>query len=130
LLSRKHQARTHGVAGAYIDSEVQVGDILDASAPRGGFTLRPGDEPAILLSAGIGATADRLNQFMGKPRYKAAREVTCTLAKRLYGTHQETSLAKGIQAKFRLFAEEFSQYLIRAGILEKVVRSKHGNIGS
>jgi len=92
--------------------------------------LRPGDEPAIFLSAGIGATADRLNQFMGKPWYEAAREVTRTLAKRLYGTHQETSLAKGIQAKFRLFAEEFSQYLVREGILEKVVRSKYGNIGS
>jgi MOSC domain-containing protein YiiM len=27
-------------AGAYIDTEVRVGDILDVSAPRGGFTLR------------------------------------------------------------------------------------------
>jgi len=47
---------THGVAGAYIDTQVQVGDVLDASAPRGSFTLVPGDRPVILLSAGVGAT--------------------------------------------------------------------------
>ena len=47
---------THGAAGAYIDAEVRVGDVLDASAPRGNFTLEPGDGPVILLSAGIGAT--------------------------------------------------------------------------
>jgi MOSC domain-containing protein YiiM/ferredoxin-NADP reductase len=46
----------HGAAGAYVDTQLRVGDTLDASAPRGSFTLRPGDGPAILLSAGIGAT--------------------------------------------------------------------------
>ena len=30
--------------------------MLDVSAPRGSFTLRPGDKPIVLLSAGIGAT--------------------------------------------------------------------------
>ena len=46
----------HGAAGAYIDEKLQVGDVLDVSAPRGSFTLRPGDGPVVLLSAGIGAT--------------------------------------------------------------------------
>jgi ferredoxin-NADP reductase/MOSC domain-containing protein YiiM len=46
----------HGAAGAYVDEELQVGDIVEASAARGGFTLEPGDRPVILLSAGIGAT--------------------------------------------------------------------------
>jgi ferredoxin-NADP reductase/MOSC domain-containing protein YiiM len=46
----------HGVAGAYIDEKVRVGDVLDVSAARGSFTLRPGDAPVIFLSAGIGAT--------------------------------------------------------------------------
>ena len=46
----------HGAAGAYIDDELQVGDIVDASAARGSFTLRPGDTPVVLLSAGIGVT--------------------------------------------------------------------------
>ncbi len=46
----------HGIAGAYIDEKVQTGDVLDVSAPRGTFTLGPGDAPAVFLSAGIGAT--------------------------------------------------------------------------
>ncbi len=45
-----------GVAGAYIRDGVQIGDILDVSAPRGSFTLEPGGGPIVLLSAGIGAT--------------------------------------------------------------------------
>jgi ferredoxin-NADP reductase/MOSC domain-containing protein YiiM/ferredoxin len=45
-----------GAAGAYIDTRVQAGDILDVSAPRGSFTLRPGERPVVLVSAGIGAT--------------------------------------------------------------------------
>ena len=46
----------HGAAGAYIETQVQVGDVLDVSAPRGSFTLRSGDGPVVLLSAGVGAT--------------------------------------------------------------------------
>ena len=45
-----------GVAGTYIRDGVQIGDILDAAAPRGNFVLGPGGGPVILLSAGIGAT--------------------------------------------------------------------------
>src|SRR5271155_2017413 len=47
---------THGAAGAYVETQVRIGDVLDASAPRGSFTLRPGDGPVVLLSAGVGAT--------------------------------------------------------------------------
>jgi ferredoxin-NADP reductase/MOSC domain-containing protein YiiM len=46
----------HGNAAAYIESEVEVGDVLEASAPRGSFTLVAGECPVVLLSAGIGAT--------------------------------------------------------------------------
>jgi ferredoxin-NADP reductase/MOSC domain-containing protein YiiM len=46
----------NGVASTYLHSHVQVGDVLDVSAPRGVFTLRPGDRPIVLLSAGVGAT--------------------------------------------------------------------------
>lgn len=46
----------HGAAGAYIDEKVQIGDVLDVSAPRGNFTLGPGDGPVVLVSAGVGAT--------------------------------------------------------------------------
>ena len=46
----------HGAASAYIDDQLQVGDTVEVSAARGSFVLRPGDEPVVLLSAGIGAT--------------------------------------------------------------------------
>jgi ferredoxin-NADP reductase len=46
----------HGAAGAYIDDQLKVGDIVQASAARGSFTLRPGEAPIVLLSAGIGVT--------------------------------------------------------------------------
>jgi ferredoxin-NADP reductase len=46
----------HGAAGAYIDTRVQAGDILDVSAPRGSFTVRQSNGPVVLVSAGIGAT--------------------------------------------------------------------------
>lgn len=46
----------YGVASAYIDDHVEIGDVVDVSAPRGSFTLRPADGPIVLLSAGVGVT--------------------------------------------------------------------------
>jgi ferredoxin-NADP reductase/MOSC domain-containing protein YiiM len=46
----------HGAASSYIHDKVGVGDTVHASAARGSFTLRPGDTPVVLLSAGIGVT--------------------------------------------------------------------------
>jgi MOSC domain-containing protein YiiM len=46
----------HGAAGAYINDKLGAGDVVDVSAPRGNFTLQPGDTPIVLLSAGIGVT--------------------------------------------------------------------------
>ena len=45
-----------GVAGAYVADGARPGDIIEMTAPRGAFTLQPGDGPVVLLSAGIGAT--------------------------------------------------------------------------
>ncbi|APR82746.1 Flavohemoprotein (Hemoglobin-like protein) (Flavohemoglobin) (Nitric oxide dioxygenase) [Minicystis rosea] len=45
-----------GRAGTYLKTRARIGDILDASGPRGGFILRAGEGPVVLLSAGIGAT--------------------------------------------------------------------------
>jgi ferredoxin-NADP reductase/MOSC domain-containing protein YiiM len=47
---------TNGVVSSYLCDHVHAGDSLEVSAPRGGFTLRSGDAPVVLLSAGIGAT--------------------------------------------------------------------------
>jgi ferredoxin-NADP reductase/MOSC domain-containing protein YiiM len=46
----------HGAASTYLNDALQVGDIIDVSAARGSFTLRPGNTPVVLLSAGIGVT--------------------------------------------------------------------------
>ena len=46
----------NGLASTYLHNEVSVGDVLDVAAPRGSFTLKPGDKPVVLFSAGVGAT--------------------------------------------------------------------------
>jgi ferredoxin-NADP reductase/MOSC domain-containing protein YiiM len=45
-----------GLVSGYITTTLAVGDQLDVAAPRGQFVLRDGDEPVVLLSAGIGVT--------------------------------------------------------------------------
>jgi ferredoxin-NADP reductase/MOSC domain-containing protein YiiM len=45
-----------GAAGKHLREHLRVGDCLDVSSPRGSFVLQPGDQPIVLLSAGIGAT--------------------------------------------------------------------------
>lgn len=46
----------NGIAGGYLRERIHVGDILEVAAPRGAFTLRSSPRPAVLTSAGIGAT--------------------------------------------------------------------------
>ena len=46
-----------GVVSAHLHDHVEPGDVIDVGAPRGMFTLDPGgDEPVVLLSAGVGVT--------------------------------------------------------------------------
>jgi ferredoxin-NADP reductase/MOSC domain-containing protein YiiM len=53
-LSVKREA--DGVVSPHLHGQVQPGDVIEVGAPRGMFTLDPGDEPVVLLSAGVGAT--------------------------------------------------------------------------
>ncbi|WP_075033448.1 MOSC and FAD-binding oxidoreductase domain-containing protein [Streptomyces mirabilis] len=46
----------HGAASNELRAHIQVGDHLEAAAPRGTFCLADGDNPVVLLSAGVGAT--------------------------------------------------------------------------
>lgn len=46
----------HGAAGNRLRAHVRVGDRLDTAAPRGTFFLSKGDNPVVLLSAGVGVT--------------------------------------------------------------------------
>ncbi|MCT9930397.1 MOSC and FAD-binding oxidoreductase domain-containing protein [Planotetraspora sp. A-T 1434] len=53
-ISVKHEP--HGAASTHLRIRVRIGDVLDVAAPRGAFTLKAGDNPVLLVSAGIGAT--------------------------------------------------------------------------
>ncbi|WP_369243806.1 MOSC domain-containing protein [Streptomyces sp. R41] len=46
----------HGTASNELRAHARVGDRLQAAAPRGTFCLAQGDNPVLLLSAGIGVT--------------------------------------------------------------------------
>jgi MOSC domain-containing protein YiiM len=44
----------NGIGSSFLCNRAREGDVLDVSAPRGSFTLRPSQSP-VLLSAGVGA---------------------------------------------------------------------------
>jgi ferredoxin-NADP reductase len=47
---------TKGAGSTFIHTRLKAGDSIEVSAPRGNFTLQPGDGPVVLLGAGIGVT--------------------------------------------------------------------------
>ena len=50
------KSELNGIGSSFLCNRAREGDVLDVSAPRGGFTLRPSQNPVVLLSAGVGAT--------------------------------------------------------------------------
>jgi ferredoxin-NADP reductase/MOSC domain-containing protein YiiM len=46
----------NGIGSSFLCNHTQEDAVLDVSAPRGSFTLRPSQNPVVLLSAGVGAT--------------------------------------------------------------------------
>jgi ferredoxin-NADP reductase/MOSC domain-containing protein YiiM len=50
------KSELNGIGSSFLCIHTQEGDVLDVSAPRGSFTLHPGENPVVLLSAGVGAT--------------------------------------------------------------------------
>jgi ferredoxin-NADP reductase/MOSC domain-containing protein YiiM len=50
------KSELNGLGSSFLCNRTQLGDLLDVSAPRGSFTLRPSQNPVVLLSAGVGAT--------------------------------------------------------------------------
>jgi ferredoxin-NADP reductase len=50
------KSELNGIGSSFLCNRALEGDLLDVSAPRGSFTLRPGQNPVVLLSAGVGAT--------------------------------------------------------------------------
>jgi ferredoxin-NADP reductase/MOSC domain-containing protein YiiM len=50
------KSELNGVGSAFLCNRTHAGDVLDVSAPRGNFIMRPSQTPVVLLSAGVGAT--------------------------------------------------------------------------
>jgi ferredoxin-NADP reductase/MOSC domain-containing protein YiiM len=50
------KSELNGIGSSFLCNRVREGDVLDVSAPRGSFTLRPSQSPVVMLSAGVGAT--------------------------------------------------------------------------
>ena len=50
------KSESSGLGSAFLCNRTQPGDVIDVSAPRGTFTLRSGENPVALISAGVGAT--------------------------------------------------------------------------
>jgi ferredoxin-NADP reductase/MOSC domain-containing protein YiiM len=94
----------HGAASAYVDDQLQVGDIVQASAARGSFTLRPGEAPVVLLSAGIGVTPV-LAMLHALAAEASTREIWW-----LYGTRsgREHPFAEEIRGLLKLLAHGHS----------------------
>ncbi len=50
------KSELNGIGSSFLCNHVREGEVLAVSAPRGNFTLRSGQNPVVLLSAGVGAT--------------------------------------------------------------------------
>src|SRR5271165_1575300 len=63
-----------GIGSSFLCNRAREGDLLEVSAPRGSFTLRPGENPVVLLSAGVGATPV-MSMFHALAAEKSQREI-------------------------------------------------------
>ena len=50
------KSELNGIGSSFLCKHTQQGNVLDVSAPHGSFTLRPSQNPVVLVSAGVGAT--------------------------------------------------------------------------
>ena len=46
----------HGLVSGWLHAHIEAGSVIEAAAPRGEFFLTGGDNPVVLISAGIGIT--------------------------------------------------------------------------
>jgi len=60
---------SHGLVSAYLHTQLRVGATIEVAAPRGDFHLAPGNNPVLLISAGIGVTPvlAMLHELAGGP---------------------------------------------------------------
>jgi MOSC domain-containing protein YiiM/ferredoxin-NADP reductase/ferredoxin len=94
------KAEPHGVVGPYLRDVAKVGDAVQVSAPRGAFVLRPGDEPVVLLSAGIGVTPV-LGMLHALARESSQREIWWLYAARNRAEHPFADEIRTLLAELR-----------------------------
>jgi len=68
------KSELNGVASSFLCNGTHQGDVLDVSAPRGSFTLRPSQNAVVLLSAGVGATPV-MSMLHTLAAYKSQQEI-------------------------------------------------------
>jgi uncharacterized protein YjbI with pentapeptide repeats len=87
-----------------------------------------GDEATqwLFSSRALVSNSDSLNPYLGQPWYDAAREVAVSLKARLAGTHRKRGLIRGTRMTNRRLAAQFTDYLLRRGILTVVRKSRAG----
>jgi ferredoxin-NADP reductase/MOSC domain-containing protein YiiM len=89
---------SHGAASAFLHSHLHDGETLDVAAPRGTFTLRDGEAPVLLLSAGIGATPV-LAMLHALAAARATREVWWVHGARNRTEHAFAEESRGLLAQ-------------------------------
>jgi ferredoxin-NADP reductase/MOSC domain-containing protein YiiM/ferredoxin len=87
-----------GAASGYVHTDLHVGDLVDAGAPRGTFVLRPGDRPVALVSAGVGATPV-LAMLHVLAAERSARQVWWLHGARDHAEHAFAAEAAGLLAQ-------------------------------
>ncbi len=80
------KSESNGIGSSFLCNRVREGDVLDVSAPRGSFTLRPGESPVVLLSAGVGATPV-MSMLHALAAQKSEREIWWIYGARNRGDH-------------------------------------------
>jgi len=90
------KSEPHGIGSAFLCNRTREGDVLDVSAPRGSFTLRPGDDPVVLLSAGVGATPV-MSMLHALAAEKSQRQIWW-----IYGAHNRVNHPFAKESRFLL----------------------------
>ncbi|HEX4360998.1 MAG TPA: MOSC and FAD-binding oxidoreductase domain-containing protein [Pseudonocardia sp.] len=87
----------HGLVSRYLHSSVRPGALVEVAAPRGDFVLEDGENPVVLVSAGVGVTPvlAMLHALAGQ---HTSREVWWLHAARRPGEHAFGAEAHGLLA--------------------------------
>jgi ferredoxin-NADP reductase/MOSC domain-containing protein YiiM len=89
------KSESNGVGSSFLCNRVREGDALEVSAPRGSFSLRSSANPAVLLSAGVGATPV-MSMLHALAAEKSEREIWWIYAARNRADHPFAEEARSL----------------------------------